>query len=725
MTLPVNFFNHDAQAGGFYPQAHVGFDVVGIGNRQNTLIEGIRGTGKTHILKMIQRYHLENFKKTRVLPAYVSLAQLSEYVKRDPDEFRVQLYARIVDACIETLEANSDFRDRDQGVLLEAVRGMKRALGLEATPTFEDFTKEIIQIRACAEELLFQLSYDLTAKNLKQVSSATLKEKKGISFLARASSLLFSGSLSRAKESEFQESGINEGTVQMLGSRLVHNNAAEFIIRFLQEIQKILDLDYTLILLDECSEASADAQIEIFRFFKALRGCTSTVAEKDECAFFVGTVYPRGETNYPDRDTYGFSFEPGQDCTVEFIQWDETDVESYLEFFEKMLINRAHAILGYEGDVHAFVREYFDSDSTFRLAIFCANGIPRRFWEIVRRAYDGGTNKISKNRLKIATQEVVSEQILNHHYLSDEDQSVVQYIVKIITQRNEESRVKNKESGRQILPQGVYFSILPRNSVKLSKLIMQGAVHDKSRMKARKHSLRPHPVYALDVSLAYAFRAIPEREFEKVAARDFPRAPSNGFANAASFEPPKSKKQGQSWRKSPNFATVELPRAAPETTLEMDETKEELIGYISQIRKNGSGAAFVNDGGPFGYIPKHLLTALLEQGAEEGTPVRLTLRTNPKGREATSIKVFDELTASLTQTRREEIVKIIDDLLDESDPVMLTKLAARLRSHFGDVVTGTVWFGYGRMSRLLVELDLDSVKMDTTTANAFLTKKNQ
>ena len=179
----MNFFNHDAQAGGFYPQAHVGFDVVGIGNRQNTLIEGIRGTGKTHILKMIQRYHLENFKKTRVLPAYVSLAQLSEYVKRDPDEFRVQLYARIVDACIETLEANSDFGDRDQGVLLEAVRGMKRALGLEATPTFEDFTKEIVQIRACAEELLFQLSYDLTTKNLKQVSSATLKEKKESLFL--------------------------------------------------------------------------------------------------------------------------------------------------------------------------------------------------------------------------------------------------------------------------------------------------------------------------------------------------------------------------------------------------------------------------------------------------------------------------------------------------------------------------------------------------------------
>lgn len=726
MALPVSFFNHDAQAGGFYPQAHVGFDVVGIGNRQNTLIEGIRGTGKTHILKMIQRYHLENFSKTKVLPIYVSLAQLSEYVKRDPDEFRVQLYARIVDASIETLEANSGFVNEEQSIISEAVTGMKRALGLESTPTFSDFTSEIVRIRQCAEELLYQLSYDLTAQNLKASSTSSDKNTDKISLLAKVSGMLFSGSVSGSKFTEHQASEASEGTVHLLGSRLVHNNAAEFIIKFLQEIQKIIDLEYSLILLDECSEASAEAQIEIFRFFKAVRGCTSAIAGKDECAFFVGTVYPRGETNYPDRQTYGFSFEPGQDCTVEFIQWDETDVESYSEFFEKMLVNRARAILDFEGNIRDFIKLHFEDDSTFRLAIFCANGIPRRFWELVRRAYDSGTNKISKNRLKIASQEIVSDQILSHHYLDEGDQAVVQYIIKIIAQRNEETRVKNKKSGGKILPQGVYFSILPRNVEKLYRLIMQGAVHDKSRMKARRQSLRPHPVYALDVAVAYAFRAIPERDFEKVAARDFSRAPANGFANAASFEPPRqSRKAGKAWPKMPN--TVAPPGDKLELVKPLEESSEEAehFGFIGHIRDNGSGSVTVNDGGPFGYIPKKLMTKLKDQGVELGTQVKVLLQTNPKGREVLQIETLEGQVVELTKTRRIEIISIIDELLNESERVMLTKVAVRLRSHFGDVITGSVWFGYGRMYKLLQDLEVTHWHIDTSSANAFVTKKNR
>lgn len=56
-TLDPNFFNHDAQAGGFFPLTHInpGFDIDSFirGPGKNILVEGIRGTGKTHILKMI------------------------------------------------------------------------------------------------------------------------------------------------------------------------------------------------------------------------------------------------------------------------------------------------------------------------------------------------------------------------------------------------------------------------------------------------------------------------------------------------------------------------------------------------------------------------------------------------------------------------------------------------------------------------------------------------
>ena len=127
MNLPISFFNHDAQAGGFFPQAHVGIDISGIGNRQNTLIEGIRGTGKTHILKMLKRYNLENFSNNRVLPVYVSLAQINEYVKKEADEFRVQLYARIVDACIETLESEKRYLSKDEGKVANAFKTILKA----------------------------------------------------------------------------------------------------------------------------------------------------------------------------------------------------------------------------------------------------------------------------------------------------------------------------------------------------------------------------------------------------------------------------------------------------------------------------------------------------------------------------------------------------------------------------------------------------------------------
>jgi len=72
MELPNTFFNHDAQAGGFYPKSHVGIDVSRFGQHQNTLIEGIRGTGKTHVLKMISRYYLDNFERLKVLPISVN-----------------------------------------------------------------------------------------------------------------------------------------------------------------------------------------------------------------------------------------------------------------------------------------------------------------------------------------------------------------------------------------------------------------------------------------------------------------------------------------------------------------------------------------------------------------------------------------------------------------------------------------------------------------------------
>ena len=170
MELPNTFFNHDAQAGGFYPKAHVGIDVSRFGQHQNTLIEGIRGTGKTHILKMISRYYLDNFEKLRVLPIYISLAQISEHARKDPDEFRLHLYAHIVQRCVETAEIYRSFLQPDKALLENALLQIARLFRIKTEPEFSEL---LLQIKQLADLLLFKLQFDLTSKNFKDLKSDT------------------------------------------------------------------------------------------------------------------------------------------------------------------------------------------------------------------------------------------------------------------------------------------------------------------------------------------------------------------------------------------------------------------------------------------------------------------------------------------------------------------------------------------------------------------------
>ena len=83
VSLDQRFFNHDAQAGGFFPLTHTnpGFDIDSFtgDNGKNMLIEGFRGTGKTHILKMIHSNCIEKYDVKKILPVYVSLARVSEW----------------------------------------------------------------------------------------------------------------------------------------------------------------------------------------------------------------------------------------------------------------------------------------------------------------------------------------------------------------------------------------------------------------------------------------------------------------------------------------------------------------------------------------------------------------------------------------------------------------------------------------------------------------------
>ena len=172
MELPVSFFNHDAQAGGFYPKSHVGIDVSSFGHGQNMLLEGIRGTGKTHVLKMVERHCLATFERNRVLPIFVSLAQINEHARKEPEEFRLHLYTHIVQRSVETLEKYKLKLQEDKSLLQRSLDSIKTLFCIETSKTFDEIIKDIISV---SEDLRFKLQFNLTSKNFKDSSGFNSK----------------------------------------------------------------------------------------------------------------------------------------------------------------------------------------------------------------------------------------------------------------------------------------------------------------------------------------------------------------------------------------------------------------------------------------------------------------------------------------------------------------------------------------------------------------------
>jgi hypothetical protein len=269
MELPNSFFNHDAQAGGFYPRSHVGIDISGFGQNQNVLIEGIRGTGKTHVMKMIERYYFEDFEDKRVLPIFVSLAQISEHARKDPEEFRLHLYTYIVQRCLETIEKYQDDLQPDISLLKRGLNTLKKLFGINDE---QDISAIIKTLKSTAEQLLFELQFDLTSETLKNAYRDSVTNSKKIDSKIKASNPVLKSSLGAQLSEEYNYSLENEEQMIYMGKKLAHHNAANFILEFLKQVQVILDLEYSLILIDECSEATTSSQVEIFRLFKAIRG---------------------------------------------------------------------------------------------------------------------------------------------------------------------------------------------------------------------------------------------------------------------------------------------------------------------------------------------------------------------------------------------------------------------------------------------------------------------
>ena len=534
VKLEPQFFNHDAQAGGFFPSTHVNqsFDIEKFiqSRGKNGIIEGIRGTGKTHILKMVANRYLLDFSKFKVIPVYVSLAKLSQFSENEIKRFRMQLYANIVLESINFIEKHElvlDYPKKETS--LGALSLLKRLFRIKTEKDFQGTIREIKQLN---ESLLQKLTYNPQNVSIRQADTV----KGGIQ--TKLTPLV----------AELTSESEREKKVDFIGTNLSHENAAEFISQYFKQLKNTLELSFSLILLDECSETSKKGQIEVFRLLKLIRGA-SEADIKQNYIYFLAAAYPPLATYYPSRiQGDSFNFELGQDASVDYLQLDET-LEEYESFFSELTKKRLKYLSGNgSSSQEANILDIFDTPRAFTLAVYAANGIPRRYIEIMKQAYDNlqqrssataeANRKITFRDVEAAIQIVVSNGILAQNRLTQRDFAYLDEIVNRFARRNKKQETENKEKEKPV-PAIVYFTTARSQISYLANLIIQGAIHDKARTRVRKfyrEEALQGELMSLDLAVAFYNGAIAKSRAAEIFKKDLNDNSKSGYVWVLDFD---------------------------------------------------------------------------------------------------------------------------------------------------------------------------------------------
>jgi len=485
------------------------------------LIEGIRGTGKTHILKMIASKCIENYSVNKILPVYISLNMVSEWQGSDIRLFRIQLYANVVSKAIETIETNKNNIGYTKSGAEKAIDIIKNMFGIKSEEDIDIILKRIKDIN---ENLLRQLTYN--SEKICERTKDELELRCGV------------GS-SSAVQLKFEDliRYIEEREIQKVGKTLAFENASKFIVEFFTQLKEILGCKYIFLLLDECSDPSEDAQVEVFRLLKIIRGGITSDMEANY-VYFCASVYPPYATKYPSRiQGHSVNFDPGQDAGVEYLQLNELS-DDYEDFFQELTRKRLEYVL--ERPILNPISEIFENEGAFILASYCANGIPRRYLEILKQAYENlhqrdeegnALKKISIRDIENAVQIVASNQILTQKNLNTNDFKIVTEIIKRMSIRNKKIETENIEKEKPI-PANIYFTVNHSQFQEFNNLLLQGCIHDKGRTRLKKYYKEEGsqgPLMMLDLALALSNGAVDKRRAIDIFRKDLKINAKSGF----------------------------------------------------------------------------------------------------------------------------------------------------------------------------------------------------
>ncbi|MFA5887658.1 MAG: hypothetical protein WC852_03025 [Candidatus Nanoarchaeia archaeon] len=533
VQLDSKIFKHDAQGTGFEPSTHVdlGIDFKKFisTDGSNYIIEGIRGTGKTHILKMIINEVKTNFLKYKLIPAYVSIAGAPELSKKDSKFFRIYLYTSIIkNICNFIITEKDMIQEINKPDIIQKIKSLFLINNQET-----NFKYNVEVILNLANSIISEL-YDNPDKIVNRFNLNKALDSK-VALEMKPVSLSTGNSKSESNEQ------IKEYTTL----KFAEIYGLDVLLSFLRLVKEQLNINYSYLLLDECSESNQMMQKEVFRLCKQIRACCSNneILNKPDVAFIVA-VYPPYSTYYP-ATTRGddFNFQPGNDCSPEYLELDELNDE-FESFFKQLIENRLKLNNG--GPYNLL--DVFESEEPVYIAAYASGGVPRRFLEIIKQAYnqlsrDFGCQKTSDIKkigstyiLSAIGQVVEGPSILNDSTLLENNKIILEKIIKKFVQRNKSVETKNKgviETDKT--PITIYFTAAAKSAGELGNLISIGIIHDKKRSRSRKSSIAAWQgagiLCSVDIGVAIhrgLISRVPNRILE-ICQKDIKEAAYRGF----------------------------------------------------------------------------------------------------------------------------------------------------------------------------------------------------
>jgi hypothetical protein len=147
--------------------------------------------------------------------------------------------------------------------------------------------------------------------------------------------------------------------------------------------------------------------------------------------------------------------------------------------------------------------------------------------------------KISLRDVEEAIQTMVSNSILVSNKLSQRDSALLDEIIYRFTKRNKKQEtVRHKreetaeEGSKAAVPATVYFTTARSQTVYLSNLILQGAIHDKARTRVRKfyrEEALQGPLLSLDLAVAFQNGAIDKNRASEIMKKDLKSNAKSGY----------------------------------------------------------------------------------------------------------------------------------------------------------------------------------------------------